>query len=135
DNLKLAASQRRFLIRELQRLSPARVEFPMLAAEQVAAEIGESHSNPGSDSALQRSLLPGLWEFTTPNHRILALIRLDKLLAGAKTAVVSDTSLGGMKVTLVPTDVDAARALVTVPAGAHMPGWRLALSLHDGQFF
>jgi signal transduction histidine kinase len=38
-------------------------------------------------------------------------------------------------VTLTPPDFDSAGALVTLPAGEQMPGWRVALSLKDQDFF
>src|SRR5215203_4344525 len=38
ENPVLASPQRRFLMKEVQSLSPERVEFPTLAAEQLAAE-------------------------------------------------------------------------------------------------
>jgi signal transduction histidine kinase len=135
ENPMLAASQRRFLTKEVQRLSPEKIKFPMFAAEELAAEISENNPHPAKDSALQRSALPGVWQFTTPNHRTLALIRSDKLLATVKTAEASDDSLTDVKVTLVPPELDAPDAFVTLPAGEPMPGWRLALWLKDGRLF
>src|SRR6266487_3164407 len=135
ENLVLAAPQRRFLIREVQELSPEKIEFPTLAAEQLAAEVCENNPHPASGSALQRGVLPDLWQFTTPNHRVLALIRLNKLLAVTEAALAPDNSLSDVKVTLAPPDVDTPDAFVTLPAGDLMPGWRLALSLADREFF
>ena len=135
ENPVLAAPQRRFLMKEVQRLSPEKIEFPTLAAEQLAAERSENHPKPDRDSALQHGGPPALWQFTTPSHRVLALIRSDKLLAATKVALAPDNLLADVKVTLVPPDVDAADAFVTLPAGEQMPGWRLVLSVKDWQFF
>jgi signal transduction histidine kinase len=66
---------------------------------------------------------------------VLALIRFDKLLAATQTALVPDQSLADVKITLAPPDVDTPDAFVTLPAGEGMPGWRLALSLADRNFF
>jgi len=135
ENPVLAAPQRRFLMKEVRRLSPDKIELPILAAEQLAAETGENHPKLASPSALQRGVLPDLWQFTTPNHRVLALIRSDKLLAAAKAALAPDNSPADVKVTLLPPDVEAADAFLTLPAGEPMPGWRLALSVKDWRFF
>src|SRR5439155_2104756 len=42
ENPLLAAPQRRFLMKEMKRFSPDKITFPTLAAEQLAAEVGES---------------------------------------------------------------------------------------------
>jgi signal transduction histidine kinase len=172
ENPVLAAPQRRFLMKELQELSPERLEFPTLAAEQLAAEASErfplSALEPGRSAefllgsaqapgraepelgapvqqrawsegrgkfVLQRSALPDLWQFTAPNQRVLALIRLDKLVAATKAALAADNSLADVKVTLAPPDVETPDAFVTLPVGEPMPGWRLTLSLADREFF
>jgi signal transduction histidine kinase len=135
ENPALAASQRGFLMKELQRLSPEKIDFPTLAAEQLAAEVAEKHPNPARDSALQRNALPNVWQFTTPNRRMLALIRSDKLLTAARNAVAPENSLADINISLVPPDMDAAGSFVALPAGEQMPGWRLALSVRDREIF
>jgi len=133
QNPVLAAPQRRFLMNELQTLEG--IEFPTLAAEFVAAEVVESHPQPARNSVLQHGAFPDLWQFTTPDQRVLAVIRSDKLLAGTKAALTPDPSLADVRITLAPPDVDSPDAFVTLPAGERMPGWRLALSLVDREFF
>ena len=133
DNPALAAPQRRFLMKEVQRLS--KMEFPTLDAEQLAAEVSETHPSPAAASALQRGIRPDLWQFSTTDHRVLALIRSDKLLAVRRAALASDNSLADVNITLIPPDVDTADAFVTLAAGGQMPGWRLALTLKDRRFF
>jgi len=133
-NPLLAAPQRRFLMKEVQRLSPERMEFPTLAAEELAAQLSELLPNPARGPTLQRSILPDCWQFTTPNHRVFALFRLDRLLASTKAAMAPDNSLVDVRITLSPPEMDTPDALVTLAAGAQMPGWRLALSLADRDF-
>src|SRR6185369_7878725 len=91
DNPALAAPQRRFLMKEVQRLSP-HVEFPTLAAEELAAQFLISRSNGGGekDFALHRALLPDFWQFTTPDRRILVLVRSDRLLGSMQTILAAD---------------------------------------------
>jgi signal transduction histidine kinase len=138
----MAAPQRRFLMKELQRLSPEKFEFPTLRAEELAAELVENHPNGRPSPSIPvfaqgkgqfnlcRAVLPELWQFTTPDRRVLGLFRSDKLLAAAQAAM-ADNSLVNAEVTLTPPDVDTPNAFVTQPAGEQMPGWRLALSLKD----
>ena len=136
ENTLLAAPQRRFLMKEMKRLSHDKITFPTLAAEQLAAEVGESRPEATARVfALQRTVRPDLWQLTTPSHRVLALIGSDKLLAATRAALGPDNSVGDANVALVSPDRDAAEALVTLPAGEQMPGWRLALLVHDRGFF
>ena len=163
ENPVLAAPQRRFLMKQRQGLSPGEMEFPTLAAEQLAAAVsgsqhpaalmpaypltpslsdsgGEGDRRAGQGTAsgkftLQRSGFPDLWQFAAARGRVLALIRTDKLLAVARAVMASEDPLPDVKVTLVPPDVDAADAFVTLHVGEQMPGWRLALSLQNREFF
>ncbi len=137
DNPLLAAPQRRFLMKELRRLS-SQVEFPTLAAEELAAQVTENHATPFAGrgrSALQRSGPPGVWQFPTADRRALALVRAEKLPATLRPVIASDHRPADADITLLPPDVDDAAAFVTLPAGEPLPGWRLALSLRDQRLF
>jgi signal transduction histidine kinase len=179
DNPVLAASQRRFLMKELQALSP-QTEFSTFSAEELAADVsvvlgstghwpvpsddppdGMKKVSPGkrdavSDSAsllvppggspsgtgeppaltvLHRASVPGLWQFTTPDRRVLALVHSERLLASSRSAIFADNLATDAHITLLPPDVDNASAFVTLPAGEQLPGWRLALFLKDQTLF
>jgi signal transduction histidine kinase len=134
DNPALAAPQRRFLMKELRQLSPQPVSFPTLAAEELVADAGAKRPLPASDGALQRSSIPGWWQFTTPNRQVLALVSFEQLLATAGAAVRPNPPLTDAEITLIPPEMDGPDAFVTLPAGEQMPGWRLALVLKDRQF-
>jgi signal transduction histidine kinase len=129
-----------------------------------ASEFASATEETG-EFALQRAPQPGLWHFTTPDRRVLALVRSETLLAALRPDVApfplspslspSDgergiphiSSLspsdgerergrgGDAKITLLPPDEDSSSALVTLSAGEHLPGWRLALSLGDQTLF
>ena len=136
ENPALAAPQRRFLMKEMQSLSPGKNIFPILAAEDLAAQAIQGHVGPAHDFNLQRGAAPGWWQFLTPNRRVLAVLASDRLLAAAASAAVtSENSPADAAITLVPPDADAPDAFLTLPAGAQMPGWRLAMSLKDRAFF
>ena len=134
ENPALAAPQRRFLMKELRRLAPE-IEFPTLAAEELAAEFLLSRSSDENrESALRRASRSGVWQFTTANHRVLALIRTEKLLANLEGVLATDHPSAPAAITLLPPDADSAAALVTLPAGPQLPGWRVALSLNNQAF-
>jgi len=132
DSPALAAPQRRFLMKELQRLA-TKIEFPLFNAEELAADVTEQELRhvPG----LQQALKPGLWKFSTPNQRVLALIHSEKLLASLRPALGPDNLPADAEITLLPPDADSTAAFVTLPAGEQLPGWRLALTLKDSNFF
>jgi signal transduction histidine kinase len=134
DNAALASPQRRFLLKELQRLYPEGWEQDTLAAEELAAEVSESRPIPGRIRGLQRTALPDVWQFVTHDRRVLALIRFDTLLSASGSALSARDPVDA-EVTLVPPDRDRPDAFLTIPAGEWMPGWRLALLLNEHEFF
>src|SRR5262245_37374 len=133
-NPALAAPQRRFLMKELQRRSPERLEFPTLAAEELAAQFCNEHPILELASGLQGTPIPGVWQFATSNHRVLALIRVEKLMAGAQPMASLDNSPSDGTILLLPPGVENTAAFVSLPAGSQFPGWRLALALKDEKF-
>ena len=133
QNSALASPQRRFLMKELQKLSPDKIGFPTLAAEDLAAHVCESRPGLSGNSALARAPLPDLWEFATPSQRGLALVRSETILA--RLGALAGGSLSqGASLTLLPPGVTDT-AFVSLPAGEKFPEWRLALSLKDQKLF
>jgi signal transduction histidine kinase len=135
ENPVLAAPQRRFLMKELQKLSPEKMEFPTLAAEELAARFCDEHPALARDAALQSAPIPDVWQFATSNHRVVALTRSDKLLTGMQATVATDNLPADGTIVLLPPGVENAGAFVSLPAGPRLPGWRLALSLKDETLF
>jgi signal transduction histidine kinase len=72
-----------------------------------------------------------VWQFATSNHRVLALIGIEKLLAGAQPMATADNPPGGATILLLPPGVENTTAFVSLPVGSKFPGWRLALALKD----
>jgi len=135
ENPILAAPQRRFLMKELQSLSPERIEFPTLAAEELAAPFCDEHLASARDSALQATPVPDVWQWATPNHRVLALMRSEKFLAGMQAVPAPGNLPIDGTITLLPPGMENTAAFVSLPAGPRLPGWRLALSLNDEKLF
>jgi signal transduction histidine kinase len=134
SNSALAAPQRRFLIRELQRLWPE-AELPTLGAEELAAEFAMREPVFTTNVALGSTVLPNVWQFATPGRRVLALLRTEKVLASVPAAATSYPLPADTQIALLPPGVDVDAAFVSVPAGPRLPGWRLGLSLKDNDLF
>jgi signal transduction histidine kinase len=134
DNPALAAPQRRFLLKELHTLFPRGTEMGILAAEDIAAEIREAQPNLSRIRGIQRTVLPDVWQFVSPNRRVLALLRTESLMATTKGALAGG-DLAGTQVALVAPDVDRPDAFLTLPVGEWMPGWRLALFQDESELF
>ena len=116
ENPMLASAQRRFLMKELRTLAPG-IDFPTLAAEELAAQVPPSVRNadvgriPGTD----------LWQRATPNARAVALFY------GASLARRLQPILGD-QVKLLPPGVDHPEVLIAAPASG-LPGWQIAVML------
>ena len=79
DNPALAASQRQFLMGQVQKLSDGKIKFPTLSAERLAAELA-ARLRPDDGTSLQRSPLPGIWQLSIAGRRALALIKTETLV-------------------------------------------------------
>ena len=133
-NPALAAPQRRFLMKELRRLSQD-APLPTLAAEELAAEFCDRHLAPVTDTGLQRTSVADVWQFATPDRRVLGLIRSDKLIASFRHILATETLPADTELALLPPGMDGDRHFVSILAGGRMPGWRLGLSLKNPQAF
>jgi signal transduction histidine kinase len=115
ENTAMAAPQRRFLMKQLQRISGT--EFPTLAAEEFAAAFCD------------RAPVAGTWPLTTPNRRVTAILVEDKLLSRV-VAIARDSGIDA-EITLLPPGKESPADLVSIDLGDPLPGWRLALSAGD----
>ncbi len=143
ESVSMPASQRRFLMRELQRLFPNQFEFPTLPAEDLAARyVAAVSAEPASSVqgsiralSLSPAPLPGTWQFASRRHRVLLLLRTDTLPARVTAWVPTQNLPQDVSVAVLPPGKEADKFLLSTPAGPSMPGWRVALSLKDQRFF
>jgi signal transduction histidine kinase len=135
DDSALAAPQRRFLMREVQRLFPDQTLSPMLAAEDFAARCLEAGPIRPGEQVLRPTALPGVWQFASTNGRVVALHQTDALLARMRSGVSAQLLPADVSVTFLPPGKESERFFMSQPAGASLPGWRLALSLNDQRIF
>ncbi|MFT3829428.1 MAG: HAMP domain-containing sensor histidine kinase [Opitutaceae bacterium] len=131
----LAAPQRRLLLRELQKVAPAPRLAAFLSAEDLAAEWLATRPGPSTDSELRASALPGVWQLAIPSARVVLLFRLEHLQRRLPGLFAGNALPAGATVELLEPRRESEAALFSVPAGASMPGWRLALVLHDRRAF
>jgi len=129
----MPAAQRRFLMKELVRLTEGAAVVPTLGAEELAAAYLES-PRPAADAALRPSGLPGVWQFASPHGRIVALLRGANVGERAAAIIAVDALPPEVRVAVVPPEEEAAdSAQLLLPGGARMPGWRLSLLLPGGE--
>ncbi len=133
DDPVMAATQRRFLLRELSRLLPAGTELPTLLAEDLAARFVEAHPAPRRDLAIHPSQLPDLWQLASPQHRMVALFRTESVLQNSNHVLADAGVPDGVRVRLLPPESQQTPpdVLFSLPAGQYQPGWQLTLALDD----
>jgi signal transduction histidine kinase len=133
-NPSMAAPQRRFLMKELQRLAPA-MEFPTLEAEELTCRFAGERLGAAVTTLpplmLQPTVLRDTWQFVTPSRRVLGLVRTARIASQRFASDRPGWVPAGTEVALLPPEAAAETAFVSAPAGDWLPGWRLALSLKD----
>lgn len=126
----MPAAQRRFLMRELQRLSREDQVFPTLAAEDLAARFLESDPINSSEPGVHATRLPEIWQLTSSRGRVVMLFRTEALHEKMSHAL-PETSDPKVRVEIVAPGRQSSEALLSLAAGSALPGWQLALSLTD----
>ncbi len=132
----MPAAQRRFLMRELQRLAPS-VELPTLAAEELAAGFLEAHPRPELPESLRATDLPHVWSVASPGERALALYSTEALRAALDEIMRDPAQPAEVRIAVIAPGEDAITdaTLVTTSLAPQFPGWRLALTLDDQKLF
>src|ERR1035441_8259621 len=135
DDPALSAPQRRFLMHEVQRLFPDPTFSPMLAAEDLAARSLEAGPIRAGEPDLRPTALPGVWQIASIHGRVVALHQTEALLDRMRAGIASQLLPADVRLTFLSPGSEIERAILSLPAGANMPGWRLALSLNDQRLF
>ena len=135
DDPALSGPQRRFLMHEVQRLFPDQTFSPMLAAEDLAARCLEAGPIRAGEPDLRPTALPGIWQFGSAHGRAVTLHQTETLLARMRTGITSQLLPADVSLTVLPPGKEFERSFLSLPAGASLPGWRLALSLNDQRLF
>ena len=138
----MPSSQRRFLMREVERLPVDMLPgdlfpFQTLPAEDLAAEVVQAGATRPASAALEPAALPGLWQFASPSGTLVALFRRDRLMQEIQHIIETNVSLAGADVRLL-SPLDARKtgdAFLAVPAGDNLPAWRIAVVLEGDDPF
>lgn len=137
DNPALSAGQRRFLMKQMQALPvPAALkDFPTLEAEELAMRFLESNQAPPAEPVVSESALPGICQLPSRDGRVLALFRRENLIARLNAFSGSLGAPAEVTVAVVPPGEEPRPDAYfhLLPAGNHLPGWQLALSLSSPQ--
>ncbi|MDB6173567.1 MAG: hypothetical protein JWL59_2878 [Chthoniobacteraceae bacterium] len=130
----MPASQRRFLMHELQRLKPDCL-FSTLTAEDLAARYLEG--NRVADSVLRATDVPGFSALQIKASRVVALFETETLHSFLQASVNEiQTPRGAAMIVLTPGEEPKSGAFpILAVAGEELSGWRLALSVGDRAFF
>jgi signal transduction histidine kinase len=131
EDATLTAAQRRFLMRELQSLLPGGMHFPTLSAEILAARYLESRATGPKEPVLRPTQLPGVWQFTLAERRVLVLQTTTNILAQMQSLISSQDLGSDVCISLLPPSDEVDTSFVALAAGASLPGWKLALTLKD----
>ena len=135
DEPAMSAPQRRFLLRELQRRFPDPAVAQMLAAEDLAARCVEAGPIHPGEPGLRPGALPGVWQFASGGGRVVTLHQTDALVARMRGGISAQLGPVEESLTFLPPGKEFERFFLSLPAGASMPGWRLALPLEDPRSF
>ncbi|HEX8312497.1 MAG TPA: HAMP domain-containing sensor histidine kinase, partial [Chthoniobacteraceae bacterium] len=132
----MPSAQRRFLMREMQRLAPD-LTFPTLAAEELAARFLEVQSALDFPEQLRSTPLADVWAVSSSGSRALALFSTAGLRLRLADFLREHALPGGIQVAVLPPaeEPSGETALLTHSLAPDLPGWRLALSLDDHAIF
>jgi signal transduction histidine kinase len=134
---RIPAPQRRFLMRELQRLHPA-AQFPTLAAEDLAAKYLEINGSPLLiPNAFEETRIRETWACTSPQRRAVALFTTTTLLQRTEAFIAEAGAPTGVDLHVLKPqeEVHASSTLASVSLAPLMPGWKLAFVQDDSTAF
>ncbi len=131
----MTAPQRRFLMRQLEKLAPGLPPFPTLAGDDLATAWIATRSAEARGPILRASSLAEVWQFASQEGRVLTLHRTSSLLSRIRTVVSQPEGTAGVRVDFSLPGHEIEGSLLSLPVGDTMPGWRLALTLQDQRLF
>ena len=128
----MPSGQRRFLMRQVSRITGGQDMFPTLAPEELAWGYVSAGAGltPAADG-LSATALDGLWQLADAEGKRVGLLRQQRIVAEVEALVGEHVSLDGAAVRLVPPTgaADEAEPFLSASAGQSLAGWQLALHL------
>jgi signal transduction histidine kinase len=138
SEIALPSSQRRFLMHELKTLLPDCPEFPTLAAEDLASDYLDADPLvPTPGLLMPADPLKDVWQWLSPDRTLLVLFQQQRVLAESRMLIQSQFDASDVTVRLLPPNTASSgqEVFLSVPAGMHLPDWRLALYLNGSDPF
>lgn len=158
-DLSLPRGQRLFLMQEIARIAPKRIPARLLAAEKLTDAYSDAMPSPATapsgvvafplllreawssdrPSELQLVLRPSpvrnVWQVALSRGRLTALFDEESIARYAADLIEAGAPLPDATIQLrSPTrPVDGEEPFLTVPVGASMPEWQLALYLDESE--
>ncbi len=134
---RIPASQRRFLMRQLESTVAGCRPFPTLTAEDLAVECLEAADPPSEPARLARTRLRQVWAIRPSNRIAVGLFREQTVLSHIQSLIRSVPFPRDVSVRILSPDADSPGkpAFISEPSGSHLPGWRLALYLEGADPF
>ncbi|MBK8478478.1 MAG: HAMP domain-containing histidine kinase [Opitutaceae bacterium] len=127
DNSVFTSPQRRFVLRELQRLAPDGNVARWLAAEDLAASWPQSTQLPSGEPTLLASEIADLWQLPSADRREVLLFRTESLRHRLTEVVSRPEATAALQLAFIAPGQRPPPALAVQLAGAAMPGWQIAL--------
>jgi signal transduction histidine kinase len=129
ESSALPSTQRLFLMKELKGTNvPERlVSFSTLRAEELAAQATESGLTRSFDAVLRPAGLKDMWMLGSSSGRVVGLLQTPTLKENIAKFLAKQSNPAGVRVALLEQGQDAKGAIETLPAGAYLPAWRIAL--------
>jgi len=126
----LLASQRRFLMEQLQRLTNGKFSWPTQAAEKLAADGVDVDHSSSAGPHLQQASLPELWFQASPDRQVVGLFRTatirDRLLT-----LTAGLPLSSGVTFAVSSPRETSENLMDQSLGTILGGWRLGLAVTE----
>jgi signal transduction histidine kinase len=131
------ADQRRFLMHEVLALLPA-VEFPTLAAEDLAARYVsmhlESSANELQTQSLRGTSILGVWQAVAPGGRLISLHGAEKLRDQFQEGIDEQGFPLTVQIAIhEPAEQRSDDEFQSISLGPMLRGWRLSLEVGDKQ--
>lgn len=134
ENPVIAAPQRRFLMKELRRVSPE-IEFPMLEAEELAEGIARSRTMALGNTGVRAADSGNGILLSAKPHRVLALVKSAHAQSQLSRMLLEEPISISSRITVTPPSVENDSSFIWVPVGEPLNGWRLSLWLNDPRLF
>jgi signal transduction histidine kinase len=132
----MPASQRRFLMGELEGLFPDETKFPTRTAEELAGRVTQAAAvRPGEQMTLRPGPIPLVSQQGMAHGRVLLLHRGENLPARIASWIPAQSLPAGIRIEIIAPGAGTGQLLLPTSAAAALPGWRMGLAFKDKDLF